>query len=61
MAHNTPAKNAAFKAAWDETNARYIASTAWVIGEAFKRRHESKHVREACRDNIRFYRKHCAK
>ena len=57
MSHNTPQNNADFKAAWDVTNQLYIANTKWAICETFKRRHESKHVRNACRDNIVFYRK----
>lgn len=55
--HNSPEKNKAFQEAWDATNARYIASTKWAISETFKRRHESKTVRNACRGNIAFYRK----
>lgn len=55
--HNTPEQNAAFQVAWDATNARYIADTKWAISVTFKRRHESKHVRNACCDNIAFYRK----
>ena len=46
-----------FQEAWDETNRRYVAGTLDAIRETYKRRHESKHVRAACRDNIAFYRK----
>jgi hypothetical protein len=58
MAHNTPQRNAEFQAVWAEDNARYIASTKWAIGVTFRRRHESAHVRQACRENIAFFRKH---
>lgn len=58
MSHNTPEHNEAFRAAWGETNARYIASTKWAIAETFKRRHENEHVRKACLENIAFYKKH---
>ena len=58
MAHNTQKRNEEFRAAWDETNARYIACAEWAISETFKHRNDSKHVRQACRDNIAFYRKH---
>ena len=61
MAHNTQQHNAEFKETWDQTNARYIADTKWAISVTFKRRNESKNVRQACRENINFYRKHCAK
>jgi len=46
-----------FQEAWDATNRRYVASTLDAIRNTYKRRHENKHVRQACRDNIAFYRK----
>lgn len=49
-----------FQETWDETNRRYTDGTLAAICETYRRRHESKHVREACRSNIAFYRKHCA-
>lgn len=52
---------ALFYETWDETNRRYIEGTLNAIRETFKRRHESKHVRDACRSNIAFYRKHFPK
>ena len=47
----------AFQETWDETNRRYRAGTLDAIRNTFKRRHENRHVRQACRDNIAFYRK----
>ena len=58
MGHNTEKQNVDFRAAWDADNERYRASTKWAIGVTFRRRHESKHVRDACRRNIAFYRSH---
>lgn len=46
-----------FQEAWDATNRRYVAGTLDAVRNTFKRRHENKHVRQACRDNIAFYRK----
>lgn len=47
-----------FQEAWDATNRRYIDGTVDAIRATYRRRHESKHVREACRSNIAFYREH---
>lgn len=46
-----------FTETWDETNRRYINGTIAAIRATYYRRHENKHVRQACRDNIKFYRK----
>lgn len=46
-----------FLSAWNATNDFYVNQTKNAINETFKRRHESKHVRKACLDNIVFYRK----
>lgn len=51
----------AFEEAWDEDNRRYIARTLDAIQSTYRRRHESKNVRQACLDNIAFYRKHFPK
>jgi hypothetical protein len=39
------------------TNQRYIVGTLDAIRNTFKRRHENRYVRKACRDNIAFYRR----
>lgn len=46
-----------FLSAWNATNDFYVNQTKNAINETFNRRHESKHVRKACLDNIAFYRK----
>lgn len=46
-----------FQQAWDDTNRRYIAGTIDAVRATYRRRHENKHVKNACRDNIAFYRR----
>jgi hypothetical protein len=46
-----------FQEAFNATNQRYINSTLDIIRNMFKRRHENRYLRKACRDSIAFYRR----